>query len=116
MLFRSVWLTLRRLRTLGLPGWLVMIFFLPFANLLFFGYLSLVPSRIRSAPASGRPPILEAFIPESALGSAAVSLLFTVPIGLALSILGGSVFAGYGWGLFVAIPFSTGMGAALVGG
>ena len=112
----GVWLTLRRLQTLGLPGWLVILFFLPFLNLLFFGYLSVTPSRISSAPARGRPAIFESFIPESAPGSAAVSLLFTVPIGLALSLLGMSVFAGYGWGLFVAIPFSVGLGAALMFG
>ena len=112
----GVWLTLRRLRTVGLPGWLVAIFFLPFLNLLLFGYLSLIPSRTPSASAGARPSMLESFIPESALGSAAVSLLFTVPIGLAFSFLGTSVFAGYGWGLFVAIPFSVGMGAALVFG
>jgi Polyketide cyclase / dehydrase and lipid transport len=112
----GVWLTLRRLRTLGLPGWLVAMFFLPVLNLLLFGYLSLMPLRSRTASASGRPAILESFIPESALGSAAVSLLFTVPLGLAFSFLGTFVFAGYGWGLFVAIPFSVGMGAALVFG
>ena len=112
----GVWLTLRRLRTLGLPGWLVTLFFLPFANLLFFGYLSLTPARTSFPPANGRPAVIESFIPESAPGSAAVSLLFTVPIGLALSLFGTSVFAGYGWGLFVAIPFSVGLGAALVFG
>jgi len=35
----GVWLTLRRLRTVGLPGWLVVLFFLPVLNLLLFGYL-----------------------------------------------------------------------------
>ncbi|HEY6392847.1 MAG TPA: SRPBCC family protein [Bryobacteraceae bacterium] len=112
----GVWLTLRRLRTLGLPGWLVVAFFLPILNLLLFAYLSLMPARTPPVSTSGRPAILESFIPESALGSAAVSLLFTVPLGLAFLFLGTAVFAGYGWGLFVAIPFSVGMGAALVFG
>ncbi len=112
----GVWLTLRRLHTLGLPGWLVVLFFLPIVNLLLFGYLSLATARTSSTSAVGKPAMLESFIPESALGSAVVSLLFTVPIGLAFSFIGTSVFAGYGWGLFVAIPFSVGMGAALVFG
>src|SRR5258708_18178638 len=101
----GVWLTLRRLQTLGLPGWLVILFFLPFLNLLFFGYLSVTPSRISSAPDSGRPGIFESFIPESAPGSAAVSLLFTVPICLGRSLLCISLVSGYRWGLFVAVPF-----------
>src|SRR5882672_1842651 len=42
----GVWLTLRRLRTLGLPGWLVAGFFVPVLNLLLFGYLSLATARI----------------------------------------------------------------------
>src|SRR5690348_15512881 len=35
----GVWLTLRRLRTLGLPGWLVALFFVPLINLLLFAVL-----------------------------------------------------------------------------
>jgi len=60
--------------------------------------------------------MLKSFIPESALGSAIVSLFFTVPVGLVFGLLGTSLLAGYGWGVFVAIPFGIGMGATLVFG
>jgi hypothetical protein len=56
------------------------------------------------------------FLPETALGSAAVSLLITVPIGLATAILGTQVLMNYGWGLFVALPFVMGFTAALIYG
>src|SRR6185437_2413275 len=38
-------LTLRRLRDAGLPLWLVMVFFVPFLNLIFFVILVAIPSR-----------------------------------------------------------------------
>jgi len=58
--------------------------------------------------------MLETFIPRVRLVRAVVSLLYSPsPSALALSFLGTSVLAGYGWGLFVAIPFSVGMGGRL---
>ena len=112
----GVWLTLRRLRTIGLPGWLVAIFFVPLINLLLFATLSIIPTGTIGKSRDDRPAFLERFIPESMAGSAAVSLLFTVPVGLALVALGMSPFGRYGGGLFIAIPFCVGLGAALVFG
>ncbi|HYL77989.1 MAG TPA: hypothetical protein VEU96_27495 [Bryobacteraceae bacterium] len=109
-------LTLRRLRALHLPGWLVILFFVPVANLLLFAALSLLPSPPQGRPRDERPQMLRRFIPESIWGSAALSLLFTVPIGLACVALGSIAVGKYGWGIFVAIPFSVGLGAALVFG
>ena len=112
----GVWLTLRRLRALQLPGWLVALFFVPIINLALFAVLSLLPSRSQAFQGDGRPQVLERFVPESVWGSAAVSLLFTVPAGLAFVSLGVFAAGNYGWGIFVAIPFSVGLGAALVFG
>jgi len=56
------------------------------------------------------------FFPDSALGSAAISLLITVPLGLGAALLGSQVLMNYGWGLFVALPFTMGFTAALVFG
>ena len=115
-IFAGVILTLRRLRTLGWPGWLVVLFFAPFLNLAFFGVLSLSttteerPASVRAHDGFGR------WIPDNALGGALVSLLVTVPIGIGMTVLGTSVLARYGWGLFVAVPFSVGLGAALING
>jgi hypothetical protein len=114
----GVVLTMKRLRSAGLSPQLVALFFLPFLNLLFFLILSLVPER--EAPAGARQPRQDSFaarlFPESALGSAAVSLLITVPIGLGAALLGAQVLNNYGWGLFVALPFTVGFAAALVYG
>lgn len=55
-------------------------------------------------------------VPESKLGSAAFSLLFTVPIGLALVYASVKWMPNYGWSLFVVLPFTMGFGAALIHG
>jgi hypothetical protein len=116
----GVMLTLKRLRSAGLPSSLVALFFFPFLNLLFFLVLCLVPERdpASSEPnlALRRPGARARIFPEGALGSAAVSLLITVPLGLGVSLLGAQVLANYGWGLFVALPFTLGFAAALVYG
>jgi hypothetical protein len=115
----GVVLTLKRLRSAGLSSQLVALFFVPFLNLLFFLVLCLLPERdlpAEARPAQRRQSSLARFVPESALGSAAVSLLITVPLGLGAAVLGAQVLTNYGWGLFVALPFTLGFGAALVYG
>ncbi len=114
-------LTMRRLRAVGLPAWLVVVFFLPVINLAFFALLSVLPSR----PATGSSELahggwfkgfLDRMIPESPLGSAAMAVLLTVAFGAAVTALGTKGFAKYGWGLFVALPFCLGLGSALLYG
>jgi len=119
-IWTGVMLTLKRLRSAGLPSSLVALFFFPFFNLLFFLILCLVPEQ---DPASAepnlalrRPGARARIFPVGALGSAAASLLITVPLGLGVSLLGAQVLANYGWGLFVALPFTLGFAAALVYG
>jgi len=104
----GVVLTLQRLRSARLPDWLVGLFFAPFVNLVFFLVLCVLPERewSESQPA-GAPRWVHA-LPENAIGSAAVSLLVTVPLGLGLGTLGATVIKNYGWGLFVAVPFVMG--------
>lgn len=116
----GVVLTMKRLRSAGLPTHLVALFFLPFLNLLFFLILCVLPER---DPAADDPnaklkkrSALERIVPDSALGSAAISLLITVPLGLGAAVLGAQVLMNYGWGLFVALPFTMGFTAALVFG
>lgn len=116
----GVALTTKRLRSANLPSPLVLLFFVPVLNLLFFLLLCLVPAR-NSATTALRTewPKGSAFariIPESVLGSAAISLLFTVPAGLAMVLIGVQLLTNYGWGLFVALPFTMGFTAALIYG
>ncbi len=110
-------LTVKRLRSAGLPLQLVMLFFLPFLNLLFFLVLSLVPERERTyTEITNSRELLLRVLPANAMGSAAVSLLVTVPLGFATAFLGSKVLMNYGWGLFVALPFSMGLVAAILYG
>jgi len=79
-----------------------------------------VPARNSDVTAEGTErPLGSSFrriVPESALGSAAISLLFTVPIGLGMVWIGTRLLTNYGWGLFVALPFTMGFAAALIYG
>src|SRR5262249_54992988 len=52
--------------------------------------------------------------PNSAMGSAAFSLLFTVPA--SLFVVGVRLFVNYGWGLFAAVPFAMGFAAVITHG
>jgi hypothetical protein len=105
----GVALTLRRIRSAGVPPWLVVVFFMPGLNFLFFLILMILPPREDPAPGS-RPPsfLLDRIIPRSGLGSAAAAMLITlVPIG-ALVLMGTKFLQNYGWGLFVGTPFMVG--------
>ncbi len=116
----GVVLTMKRLRSAGLPTPLVALFFIPVLNLLFFLILCLWPERDPSLaePSAKRrnDSWMARLFPQSALGSAAVSLLITVPLGFGAALLGTQVLSNYGWGLFVALPFTLGFAAALVYG
>src|SRR5438270_8748195 len=65
-------MTVRRLRDAGQPVWLVIFFFFPFVNLLFFYVLCVLPTR-QQAPSQEAAPWpsvrpLDGIIPRSALG------------------------------------------------
>jgi uncharacterized membrane protein YhaH (DUF805 family) len=119
-----VWLgvamTVKRLRSARLPLSLILLFFIPFLNLAFFLLLCLLPERNMvdepTATQHVKTSHLARIVPESALGSAVFSLLFTVPLGLAFVVLGTRLFLNYGWGLFVAVPFTLGFAAAFTYG
>ena len=113
-------LTMRRLRAAGLPAWLVVLFFAPYVNLLFFLILCIYPSRRaddtpRSLRISGNP-LLKRIIPESNWGSAAMALVITSLLGAAATLFSVNVLAMYGWGLFVALPFCLGFFSVLLHG
>ncbi len=117
----GVALTLRRLRAVRLPLWLIVFFFVPVINLAFFAVLSVLPSREKEDSASGSPvrgqhSLLAKVIPDHPLGSAAMAILLTFPVGVAATGLAVLAFGGYGWGLFVALPFCLGLSSALLYG
>jgi uncharacterized membrane protein YhaH (DUF805 family) len=114
----GVVLTMKRLRSAALPAWLVALFFVPFLNLLFFLILCVLPGResLEQSTVPRKSSSLIQFFPEGAVGSAALSLLITVPLGLGVAWIGSQLLMNYGWGLFVALPFTMGFAAALIYG
>lgn len=114
----GVAMTVKRLRDAGQPLWLVVLFFVPFVNLLFFLLLCALPPHERSqeleaAPWPG-PHGIDRFIPRSKIGSAALALAVTTVLGLGFVLMGTLVIGAYGWGLFVALPFCLGMFSVLL--
>jgi hypothetical protein len=116
----GVVLTMRRLRAAGLPAWLVVLFFAPYLNLLFFVILCIYPSRraddVRRSLRIGGNRALKRIIPESNWGSAAMALVISSVLGAAATLLSVNVLAIYGWGLFVALPFCLGFFSVLLFG
>jgi uncharacterized membrane protein YhaH (DUF805 family) len=116
----GVVLTLRRLRDIGWPLWLVAFFFLPFVNLLFFLLLSTMPSREPSVPrapsASGIRALLERVIPRSGFGSAVAGIIVTTLLTIGITVLSVQGLGNYGWGLFVGLPFCLGLSSVLIYG
>ncbi len=109
-------LTLRRLRDADLPLWLVIFFFLPFLNLIFFIILAAIPSSLSLDRRSSFSSRAGRLIPESEFGSAVVGIFATAI--LAVLVTGFSVnnLGNYGWGLFVGIPFFLGLNSTLIYG
>ena len=109
--------TLRRLRAVGWPLGLVVLFFVPAVNLCLFLILALVPSRSRpdERPAGGALSRFDRSIPDDPLGSAVVALVLTVVFGVAATVFGAQILR-YGWGLFVGLPFAMGFISVLTYG
>jgi uncharacterized membrane protein YhaH (DUF805 family) len=114
----GVAMTVKRLRDAGQPVWLVILFFVPFLNLLFFAALCALPphegaAREEAAPWPG-PRALDSVIPRSRTGSAVVSIVLTSVIGLVFVLLGTEYAGAYGWSLFLGLPFCLGLFSVLV--
>ena len=116
----GVTLTVQRLRDAGKPLWLVVFFFVPVINLLFFLLLCIMGSHSAPAQREAAPwpetRMLDRWIPRSTLGAATASIGITIAIGSMFTVLGTEVLRSYGWGLFVALPFCLGLFSVLVYG
>lgn len=114
----GVTMTVKRLRDSGQPLWLVVLFFIPFLNILFFLVLCALPPRENSQEWQGAPwpgpHGLDRFIPHTQFGSAALAIVATAVLGLGFVLMGTMVIGAYGWGLFVALPFCLGMFSVLL--
>jgi uncharacterized membrane protein YhaH (DUF805 family) len=119
-LWAGIILTLKRLRSLGWHPWWMLFFFVPVLKLFFFLLLCLLPSRGEGQ----RPPLMAArqigkvgaLIPTGKLGSAAVGVLTSAMLALLAGWFCTSVLGGYGWTLFVGLPFVMGFLSAVIHG
>ena len=116
----GVIITLRRLRSAGLPLWLVVLIFVPLIKVLFFALLSIYPSRTerlnRVQGVTDVKGYLGLFIPRNSAAAAAmgigVALLYTV----FSAWVGTTILRDYGWSLFVGLPFIMGFISVLIYG
>jgi hypothetical protein len=116
-------LTAKRLRSARLPVWLVVIFFLPFLNLLLFAILCVVPSAPTATyehmPRRVRlSALLDRIVPDNPIGSAAMGWSVFVGIPFCLGLCSVLLYGyhrprGFGWCLLVACLSCGFLGAAL---
>ena len=113
----GVVLTLKRLRSVGLPGWCVCFFFLPFLNLLFFLMLAVLPAHIGQAAAKqidAGLSRLDRLIPQTDVGSIVMGVVAANVLALPFALVAALVSSSYGFALFVGIPFSLGLISVLI--
>jgi hypothetical protein len=125
----GVALTVRRLRSAGLPRYAVLLFFAPVPmNLLFFLTLSLLPPRPIEGPSTAliedewdpaeapKKGMLDRTIPQGRMGAAIAAILLPLPFAVAFTALSVNVLRNYGWGVFVGIPFALPMISVIIYG
>jgi uncharacterized membrane protein YhaH (DUF805 family) len=112
-LFLGIILTLRRLRSAGLPLPCCLLFFVPIINLIFFVVLCLLPEKEVGSPSPNLPD-WTSWLPRSAVGSALTSMLTVGLAGTGLAYFSTEALRNYGWGLFVALPFTMGLVSVLI--
>lgn len=112
----GVILTVRRLRDAGLPPALVALFFVPFANLLFFLAAGVVPSKPPKEQADGTyrdaakpPPKDKSFLTATLMSAAAGAV-----IALGAGAIGIGLMKEYGAALFLGGPAISGFVASLL--
>jgi uncharacterized membrane protein YhaH (DUF805 family) len=121
-------LTIKRLRDVPLPTWLVLLFFAPIPiNLLFFLIVALLPrsdeievplvavgekgpdplllEEVGAKPARPRG-VMDRMLPENKFVSMLVAVVVPIVPGLMLGILSIKYFQNYGWGIFLGVPFA----------
>lgn len=115
-IFVGTAMTLQRLRDAGLPLWLVMLFYVPFLNLIFFAILSVIPSRQTVPQGSKVASRIGRLIPEGEFGSAVFGIVVTALLAALETVVSTNGLGQYGWGLFVGIPFFLGLNSTMIYG
>jgi uncharacterized membrane protein YhaH (DUF805 family) len=111
----GVMMTMRRLRDVGWPVWLVVLFFEPFINLVFFLLLCLEPPRANPEAAAKAESVWQGrLLVDQPVVAALLGILASSLLGLVLTVFGTVYLKNYGWGLFVGIPFMMGFSGSLI--
>src|SRR5207248_2078451 len=106
-IWMGVSLTIRRLRTLGWPVLWACLFFVPYANFIFFAVLAL-----KKSPSA--PPVHRGEGAKVTFSNAMLVSVVVAAVCIALVIVATVLLQAYGWGLFVGVPFFTGFIPAVV--
>jgi len=120
-----IWLgvaqTVRRLRDCEQPLWLSVMFFIPFANLLFFGVLCCWPSeegsqqlRTGTSIEARSAGFWHRVSDPEQLAAAILATIAASVVGFLLVLLGTQFQGNYGWSLFLAVPFCLGLFSVLI--
>jgi hypothetical protein len=112
----GVWLTLRRLRDAELPLWLVILFFVPFANLLFFLAAAVVPSRVSALPKGPYGDAAARYAPRSVGGAMAMAGSAGAVVALGMVGISVGIVREYGAALFLGAPTISAFTATLLFG
>ncbi|HEY4977831.1 MAG TPA: DUF805 domain-containing protein, partial [Candidatus Acidoferrum sp.] len=105
----GIGMTLKRLRDAGLGTQLVLLFFIPVVNLLFFLFLCVLPSLDQPGiPSERQSDFLSSFLPKSKRGVAVFAAVAAAVTGCGLGWFSIHALGSYGWTLFLAIPFFMG--------
>ena len=115
-IYVGVILTVKRLRSIGVPSFLAALFFVPFINLLFFAMLSFLPEKGDNGRGSeiSPPSFLKRVVPQAPRANFFFSIWVSALLCLLLLVVSVQVISSYGWGLFVGIPFVLGMISVLI--
>ena len=110
-------LTVKRLNGLKTHPWLLVLFFIPYIQLLFFGLLGLLPSEkaeITSSTKDKRGDWLSPYLPKNPFLAAIAAAGLTALFGGAMVLFSTDILRIYGGFLFVGLPFCLGFLSTLL--
>jgi hypothetical protein len=122
-IYIGVLLTLKRLRSAGLPEGLVSVFFFPVIHYLFIAVMAVMPDKLEEEienTSEIKPIPPESFwsrlIPKSLLGSAFMGGVLSSGLAVNFCTLSVYFFRDYGWSLMLGVPFTVGLISVLLHG
>jgi hypothetical protein len=107
-------LTWKRLHCLNLHPWTLVLFFVPYLQILFFILLSILPPDTVGPAEVQHGDWLSRYLPRNRFGAALTAMVLTAAVGLGLAFFSVNIMNTYGGFLFVGLPFVLGMLSSLL--